>query len=130
MHGTGRLPQESRLVLQEIVNRVANRTDREGLVLGECILADFEIEFGVKPQPKKWFVYNFDIGDHCLNMEGYDSKDQAECDLQILLAENPQPTQEEAVEALNEHICRCCGYVNILDALQSALRKPEEVNPR
>ncbi len=47
-----------------------------------------------------------------------------------LLAENPQPTQEEAVEALNEHICRCCGYVNILDALQRVTRKPEEVNPR
>ncbi len=46
------------------------------------------------------------------------------------LAESPQPTQEKAVEALNGHICRCCGYVNILDALQRVTRKPEEVNPR
>ena len=46
------------------------------------------------------------------------------------LAENPQPTQEEAVEALNENLCRCCGYVNILDALQSVARKSEEVNAR
>jgi aerobic-type carbon monoxide dehydrogenase small subunit (CoxS/CutS family) len=37
-----------------------------------------------------------------------------------LLKRNPHPTQPQIVEALNGNLCRCCGYVNILKAVQRA----------
>ena len=36
------------------------------------------------------------------------------------LAENPQPTREEAVEMIAGNLCRCTGYQNIVDAVQRA----------
>ncbi len=37
-----------------------------------------------------------------------------------LLARNPSPDREEIVEAMNPHLCRCCGYLNIVKAVEAA----------
>jgi carbon-monoxide dehydrogenase small subunit len=37
-----------------------------------------------------------------------------------LLRRNPHPTEEEIKEALVGNLCRCTGYVRIVDAIQSA----------
>jgi len=38
-----------------------------------------------------------------------------------LLAENPQPSDDELTRALAGNICRCTGYTNIRKAIRSAL---------
>jgi carbon-monoxide dehydrogenase small subunit len=38
-----------------------------------------------------------------------------------LLRKNPSPTQAEIVAGLNGNICRCCGYVNIVKAVERAV---------
>lgn len=43
-----------------------------------------------------------------------------------LLKRNPKPTRAQIVEALNGNICRCCGYVNILSAVQRAAQPDGE----
>jgi carbon-monoxide dehydrogenase small subunit len=37
-----------------------------------------------------------------------------------LLAENPNPTEDEVRWAISGNICRCTGYMNIVKAIQSA----------
>ena len=37
-----------------------------------------------------------------------------------LLDENPEPTEGEIRRAIQGNICRCTGYVNIVEAIQSA----------
>jgi isoquinoline 1-oxidoreductase alpha subunit len=37
-----------------------------------------------------------------------------------LLAENPQPSREEIIDAMNGNICRCGNYPNILAAVEHA----------
>ena len=37
-----------------------------------------------------------------------------------LLASNPAPTDAEIVKSLNGHLCRCTGYVKIIDAIKTA----------
>jgi carbon-monoxide dehydrogenase small subunit len=37
-----------------------------------------------------------------------------------LLAENPDPTREEVREAISGNICRCSGYVKVVDAVIAA----------
>ena len=37
-----------------------------------------------------------------------------------LLDKNKSPTQEEIMEAINGHICRCCGYISISKAISAA----------
>jgi carbon-monoxide dehydrogenase small subunit len=37
-----------------------------------------------------------------------------------LLAENPDPTEEEIRDGLEGNLCRCTGYVNIVRAVQAA----------
>ena len=39
--------------------------------------------------------------------------------LKGLFAENPQPTEEEVRRGISSNLCRCTGYVKILDAAQS-----------
>ncbi len=37
-----------------------------------------------------------------------------------LLDEKPQPTEDEIKESIEGNLCRCTGYVKILDAIKSA----------
>jgi aerobic-type carbon monoxide dehydrogenase small subunit (CoxS/CutS family) len=40
-----------------------------------------------------------------------------------LLAKNPKPTDEEIAEEMNVNLCRCNGYVKILNAVRRAAEK-------
>jgi aerobic-type carbon monoxide dehydrogenase small subunit (CoxS/CutS family) len=40
-----------------------------------------------------------------------------------LLKENPTPSRQEIIEAMNANICRCCNYPYILAAVESASGK-------
>ena len=40
----------------------------------------------------------------------------------ILFAENPKPTRAEINKAINLNMCRCTGYVKIVDAIEEALK--------
>jgi carbon-monoxide dehydrogenase small subunit len=40
-----------------------------------------------------------------------------------ILDENPHPTEEEIREGLNGNLCRCTGYVKIVDAVQGVVGK-------
>ena len=39
-----------------------------------------------------------------------------------LLMRNPRPTREEIAEAISGNLCRCTGYVKIVDAIERASR--------
>ena len=39
-----------------------------------------------------------------------------------LLEHHPDPTREQIVEALGGHLCRCTGYVKIVEAVEEAAR--------
>ena len=43
-----------------------------------------------------------------------------------LLRHNPKPAKAEILDALNRNLCRCCGYVNILKAVQLAAQSMKE----
>lgn len=43
-----------------------------------------------------------------------------------LLDENPDPCEEEIRSALEDNICRCTGYVKIVDAIQLAAHRMKE----
>jgi len=43
-----------------------------------------------------------------------------------LLKENPDPTEEEILSALDGNLCRCTGYEKILDAVRLAAKKAGE----
>ncbi len=48
----------------------------------------------------------------------------------ILLETNPDPGRDEVIKALRVHVCRCTGYIRIIDAIllaARALRQNEEV---
>jgi selenium-dependent xanthine dehydrogenase len=44
----------------------------------------------------------------------------------VLLAENPQPGRDEIAKAINQNLCRCTGYVKIVDAIELALKNISE----
>lgn len=47
-----------------------------------------------------------------------------------LLRKNPNPSEAEIVEALGSNICRCTGYVKIIEAVQyAAALKAQGVSP-
>jgi aerobic-type carbon monoxide dehydrogenase small subunit (CoxS/CutS family) len=39
-----------------------------------------------------------------------------------LLREKKNPSREQIVQALNGNICRCCGYSNLLNAIEAAAK--------
>ena len=43
-----------------------------------------------------------------------------------LLRRNPTPNRAEIIEGLNGNLCRCCGYVNILKAVERAVQSTRE----
>jgi len=45
-----------------------------------------------------------------------------------LLDTNPDPTDEQIEEGLAGNICRCTGYVKIVDAVKDAAKKMREIN--
>jgi carbon-monoxide dehydrogenase small subunit len=44
-----------------------------------------------------------------------------------LLDEQPEPADAEVLEALSGNLCRCTGYVKILDAVRAATHRMREV---
>lgn len=46
-----------------------------------------------------------------------------------LLDEHPQPTQEQIVEGMNGNICRCCGYLGMIRAVNRAAGQSQEAKP-
>ena len=40
-----------------------------------------------------------------------------------LLDENPSPTEKEVKEAISGNICRCTGYIKIIEAIESIVKK-------
>lgn len=42
------------------------------------------------------------------------------------LDENPEPTQQEIMGALQGHLCRCTGYVQIIESVEGAAKKLKE----
>ena len=50
----------------------------------------------------------------------------------ILLEGNPKPTRKDIVHALRFNVCRCTGYVNVVEAIRlaaEALRENREIRP-
>ena len=47
-----------------------------------------------------------------------------------LLKGNPSPTRDEVKEWLGGNLCRCTGYVNIIDAVIAAAQKMREGDSR
>ncbi|ATW25853.1 (2Fe-2S)-binding protein [Candidatus Formimonas warabiya] len=45
-----------------------------------------------------------------------------------LLDRNPHPTRAEIIEAIDNNLCRCTGYVKIIDAVELAARRMGEGN--
>ncbi|MGQ4833017.1 MAG: (2Fe-2S)-binding protein [Candidatus Asgardarchaeia archaeon] len=43
-----------------------------------------------------------------------------------LLSKNPNPTREEILDALEGNLCRCTGYVKIIEAVEAAAKKMRE----
>jgi carbon-monoxide dehydrogenase small subunit len=46
-----------------------------------------------------------------------------------LLKTNPAPTDEEINQALDGILCRCTGYVKIIDAVKLASQKMKQIAP-
>jgi aerobic-type carbon monoxide dehydrogenase small subunit (CoxS/CutS family) len=47
-----------------------------------------------------------------------------------LLSENPDPTDEQIAQGMNENVCRCCGYPGMLRAVRRAAdAMRQEVTP-
>ena len=82
-------------------------------------------------------------GKHVVTLEGFDARERhifahafsvtggLQCGFCIpgivvaarhLIDHHPQPTRTQIREALNNHICRCTGYVKIVDAIELAAR--------
>jgi aerobic-type carbon monoxide dehydrogenase small subunit (CoxS/CutS family) len=40
-----------------------------------------------------------------------------------LLRKNPQPTREEIIQGMEDNLCRCGGYVRIIQAIETAARE-------
>jgi carbon-monoxide dehydrogenase small subunit len=47
-----------------------------------------------------------------------------------LLDRHPSPTPEQICEALDGNLCRCTGYVKIIDAVQAAAARLRDASPQ
>ncbi len=47
-----------------------------------------------------------------------------------LLDENPAPTREEIADAIRGNLCRCTGYIKIIDAIAAAARAESNARRR
>ena len=47
-----------------------------------------------------------------------------------LLSENPEPTEEEIRKAFDNNLCRCTGYVKIVEAVMAAAEKMAQIASR
>jgi aldehyde oxidoreductase len=47
----------------------------------------------------------------------------------ILLQKNPTPTRDEIKQALTLNLCRCTGYVKIIDAIHEAAQRLQQLQP-
>jgi len=47
---------------------------------------------------------------------------------QALLKHNPTPTRDQARDAISGNICRCTGYVQIIDAIMVAAERLQGPN--
>ena len=47
------------------------------------------------------------------------------CEATALLKRNPKPSRSQILDAMNPHLCRCCGYRNILASVELAARASE-----
>jgi carbon-monoxide dehydrogenase small subunit len=47
-----------------------------------------------------------------------------------LLRKDPNPTDRQILAAMDGHVCRCCGYPNILAAVRRAAGRGKEVKAR
>ncbi|MCY4304535.1 MAG: (2Fe-2S)-binding protein [Aestuariivita sp.] len=47
---------------------------------------------------------------------------------EALLRENPQPTRQEVKIAISGNICRCTGYIKIVDAIMEAVSTLQTIN--
>ncbi len=47
----------------------------------------------------------------------------------ILLQDNPAPTRPDIIRALRLHLCRCTGYIKIVDAVEKAARGLRQKQP-
>ncbi len=45
---------------------------------------------------------------------------------QVFLAENPSPSRTEVESAISGNICRCTGYISIVDAIMDAAKRLEK----
>jgi carbon-monoxide dehydrogenase small subunit len=43
-----------------------------------------------------------------------------------LLEDNPDPTVDEVREGISGNICRCTGYVKIVEAVEEAAKRGQE----
>ncbi|MBI4964666.1 MAG: (2Fe-2S)-binding protein [Desulfomonile tiedjei] len=46
-----------------------------------------------------------------------------------LLDQNPSPGREEIIQTLSGNLCRCTGYIQILDAVEQAAKDLRETKP-
>ncbi len=49
---------------------------------------------------------------------------------EALLRENPNPTRQEIRQAISGNLCRCTGYQQIVDAIESTAKKRNGAKPR
>jgi aerobic-type carbon monoxide dehydrogenase small subunit (CoxS/CutS family) len=40
-----------------------------------------------------------------------------------LLRKNPQPTREGIIQAMDDNLCRCGGYMRIIQAIETAAQE-------
>jgi carbon-monoxide dehydrogenase small subunit len=60
--------------------------------------------------------------DHCASQCGFCTAGML-MSARALLDANPRPTREDVKRGLSGNICRCAGYVKIIDAVLDAARK-------